>query len=270
MKKLPFFIIILLLTLSLSAQKKQLIEKENPPGTIWLRDNLYIDIGPVCNVHYREYEYVMRRLHFNLPAYESFVDTLPYCGFNYGANKEKIAFAPYPDSQKYKIDTSGIVTWGHYPAFYDYLTNPKFNLFPVINISYEVAEAYCKWRTNVVMFYYAIRGETNESRAKMHKKIKYRLITEEEWEYAIKTLKVRYPDPKANLLNAETFLLNEEKPKKKQVFHLSNFSEMLTEKQIAKGNSWKDHTPIYNPNSTYHYQNEADWLTFRCICEVED
>ena len=269
MKKLNYAICILVLIICLSATKESVVKQDNPYGTIWLKDNIYIDVAPVCNVHYREYEYYNRHIiKYNLSEFEKFVDTLPYYGYNLKEFKELISFTPNPDSILFKIDANSEVTWNHYPSYMNYLKNQKFNYYPVINISQEVAEAYCRWRTKMVMLYYSAIS-TNKKRAKSHKKIRYSLATQAEWEYALKSLPIKYPNPNSNVNSFETFLLNEEIYQRK-MFCLTNFSEMVAEKNIAKGRNWKDSSTINNPNATCHYNVPTDWLTFRCVCEVED
>ena len=73
----------------------------------------------------------------------------------------------------------------------------------------------------------------------------------------------------SNFNSIESFLLNEQKYELKR-FCLTNFSEMVAEKNVAKGKNWKEIATINNPNATCHYSKPTDWLTFRCVCEVED
>ena len=53
-------------------------------------------------------------------------------------------------------------------------------------------------------------------------------------------------------------------------FILNDLSEIVADKQVAKGRNWKDSTSWKNINFTTSYQDACNWLTFRCVCEVED
>ena len=275
MKQLFSLLFLLLLASCLSTKNNAVVKKDNPPGTIWLKDNLYMDCTPVCNVHYREYEYYMnKKIKYNFSVFQHLIDSLPYYGFNIKDFESHYVFPPNKDSSMYMVNLKNVVRSDKYPFYYDYLHNPIFNNYPVINISYQVAEAYCKWRTNMVMLYYAaIKNENN--RLKVHKKIKYRLPTKEEWEYALQYLPIlrTYNDfsPKKDKSKFQKFLLNEEFTSVSfNKFTLSNFSEMVAEKLVAKGRNWMDSLSFKDENYTTSYINATDWLSFRCICEVED
>ena len=275
MKKIVFLSILLFLISCLSSKNRLVVKKENPPGTVWLRDNLYMDCTPVCNVHYREYEYYMnKKLKYNFSAFQHLVDSLPYYGFDIKNFTDHYLFPPDKDSSQYKVNLKSAVASNKYPFYYDYLHNPTYNNYPMINISYQVATAYCEWRTNMVMLYYsAIKSENKRLAA--HKKIKYRLPSKEEWEYALKHLPIirTYNDfsSKTDNIKLKKFLLNEEFTNvSDKKFTLSNFSEMVAEKNIAKGRNWLDSLSFKNENYTTSYEDATDWIGFRCICEVED
>lgn len=62
-----------------------------------------------------------------------------------------------------------------------YFTNPFYQHFPVVGISYEQAQGFCQWRSNVVTERY--NNSSNIPAAK-RQRITYRLPTEQEWEWA--------------------------------------------------------------------------------------
>ncbi len=268
---------ILGLHFSCTAQRKESVKKENPPGTIWLKDNLYIDVMPVCNVHYREYEYFMKKkIKYNFSEFDNLVNSLPYFGFDRISYEKNFAFTPNPDSSKFKIALHTIQLDTCYPPFIKYLTDPRYNYYPVKNISYQVAEAFCKWRTDMVLLNYASNKKMSE-RAPCHKKIKYRLPTKEEWEYAVTHLPIKFSFNENISFSGQGAVTqsfsDSDLSKHNYVsknFILNDLSEIVADKNVAKGRNWKDSTSWKNINFTTSYQDACNWLTFRCVCEVED
>lgn len=80
------------------------------------------------------------------------------------------------DYEKNKVDSAG---WRKVLAFNEpmvnyYHSHPVYRDYPVVNISYENAMAYCQWLTD----------EYNKNPKRNYKKVVFRLPTEGEWELA--------------------------------------------------------------------------------------
>ncbi|MDP4267727.1 MAG: SUMF1/EgtB/PvdO family nonheme iron enzyme [Bacteroidota bacterium] len=142
------------------------VKMEVPPGTIWLKDNLFFDQCEIRNLDFMEFLYW---IHIVKPEKE--VSLLPdtNCWIKEYPGKTGIFLAS------------------------NYLRNPKFREYPVIGISYKQVVEYCAWRTDRVNEYYNIRegrlkiGEivkNPELADKLPKLVLFRLPTKEEWEYA--------------------------------------------------------------------------------------
>lgn len=233
-----------------------------------MRDSIFIDQRPVENIHYLEYEHWMRDvLNFNPDCFQRIVDTLRL----YGVERDSI---PYKQLCKARFEDDSLVINYETPVAWSkegtgtYIRSPATRRYPLINISYEAAKAYCRWRTNAVMLMYAT-SPNEKGRKKFYKKIQYRLPTQEEWEFALTTFqKEAYiPTAKGNSsLVAQPFPVGGEKA----IYALSNVSEMVAEKGVAKGWNWKDKNSYNKNDFTTTYQYPSDWLGFRCVCEVRD
>lgn len=267
----PFFIgiaIILLNGIASFSQKKNHI---TPPGTVKVNDTLYVDRNEVSNIGWREYLY-----------YLSEFDSLSLPGV-------------LPDTTVWldEQDNSG-ETFSEY-----YFRHPGFNTYPVVGISYNQANIFCRWRTIAANFAVYIKKNKitdwrNHIRDSFPIQFYYRLPSKEEWElFAFPGVDSSSKAFKKSGRKA-TFFFNTKEyfkfvntdesgahhyrgtsytvaahsffPGRFGTYHLTgNVAEMLSEKGIAKGGSF-DH-----PLSECHYKNNQyytgpeRWLGFRCV-----
>lgn len=104
---------------------------ETPPGTVQLRDNFYVDASEIRNLDYVEFMQWTKKIYSQESSeYHKIVpDT------NVWLNP-KLYNAPY---KRY------------------YLTHPAYRNFPLVGITNDQAQAFCKWRTDRVMEFILIK-----------------------------------------------------------------------------------------------------------------
>ncbi len=277
---------------------KALADK-SPPGTVWLKDNLYMDDTEVRNIDWLEFYYYMCRI--NRDSAQNIL----------------------PDTNCWEHIGFGIMIYPYY-----YLKHPDFQQFPVVGVSPKLAIAYCQWRTDRVNEYMAIaKGEASinpiapTDMSKIKKRVLYRLPTSEEWNYAaaggVDT--VTYPlgqkdyylakkdifaakfiNPASNTLQPYTIhdkaatidltaAVNKGRPNAYGCYNMVGNVQELIADSVVKGFSYRDIVPSlmgkfvligktdektywgidgYNlGQSTPFYQPEP-WIGFRCIAEV--
>ncbi|GAK76036.1 hypothetical protein JCM19296_1633 [Nonlabens ulvanivorans] len=261
LKKLPLpLFILVILTISCGPKPSNTevaIELEDtsiPPGTIKLTDNLYIDRVPVTNLMYSEFldhlgNYWSEKKHEKMKSYPS-----------YGLEADSV-FQPYNGSTRLMIgatlDPRLMVT----PKLTlgNYTSHPYYQWHPVVHVSQEKAELFCKWRTDMVNAVYGIRSKNENQRSQYPTKVSYRLPSEKEMIAAQNLL-----DKQLKLLTYqdEIYSYAGDFYKFRRIqddYHMAVF-EM---KELSKNGPY---LPLYKSLSYY----EAKELNtgFRCICEV--
>lgn len=154
-------------------------------------------------------------------------------------------------------------------------TKPKYNFdynhpdhrnLPITNITYEQAEMYCKWRSQVVS-------------KRLKKKVTYRLPTQDEWREIAEELLKKYPNQMMPEYDVAKTIL----PKPGTLLALANpttdyptkffsgVSEMTATKGVAMGLN-DDNLTQWEENliPAFNYNEYSELLGFRCIAEVEE
>jgi formylglycine-generating enzyme required for sulfatase activity len=269
-----------------------------PPGTTWLRDNLFIDETEVTNFSYQEFLYWLRRK--NVPLY----------------------YLMLPDTACWNHSDIGNAD----KLISEYLTHPRYRDNPVIGISYRQAQEFCSWRSDRVneLLYieaHKLKWHPDSNYAsRAPKKVTYRLPAKHEWEYAAAAgldfcyfpmgyEKLTYYNvPVSNTLEYHNYFLRQYRSYEKNCYRLNevfcptvksfsgkanryglyqmlgNVSELVSD-SLVKGLNFteplfsiqrvEDEEGAYTISSqTWNYtldkkfKKPEPWIGFRCICEV--
>jgi formylglycine-generating enzyme required for sulfatase activity len=264
-RSIALTVITIFCVLLLSFKPKKL---KAPPGTVLLKENLFIDKFEVNNVGWREFEY------WNL------------------AIKRDTAF--------YWQMMQDTTVWGENSPYSEYYHNhPSYNNYPVVGISYDQAIEFCKWRTDRVNELFENEPGKNPFPGKRYL---YRLPTIVEWELAAagnldvagfpfgfkdtvgkkglwKGAKLfnyrrdRYIEPGPSGITISPFAytspVNSFLPNGLRVYNMiGNVSEIVAEKGIAKGGNYSLPLEQCKIIEQQNYTRPAARLGFRCICEV--
>jgi formylglycine-generating enzyme required for sulfatase activity len=264
MKKLVVLILLSILFITGNFGK-------NPPGTVPVDENLYVDQYEVSNVNWREY--------------------INWIKVRHGVN-----------SKEYKAALPDTLVWRKPKAYNEpyvefYHKHPAYQNYPVVGISYEQAVAFCKWRSDRVNEKIYIKENKIDYKPgdvfpNAPVVFQYRLPAKSEWE---KIAKVGYSERMAKKLKRKKYqevekhnYLNDDDtdteemnrkgditaktdaywPNALGVYNLlGNVAEMVAEKGIAKGGSWIHKEKEVTVEKDFQYHKPADWVGFRCVCE---
>jgi formylglycine-generating enzyme required for sulfatase activity len=142
----------------------------------------------------------------------------------------------------------------------DYFTNPKYDNYPVVGVTWEGAKYYCIWRSNV-----------EKSKFKGQNKVvnmDYRLPTQYEWEYAL-----TYSDSNANVDLKELHRVVTGDKNKLGLLNLSgNVSEWTSSSgsndslayKVVKGSSWKSGSEVSQRELVMPHKG-TDYIGFRIV-----
>lgn len=222
-----------------------------PPGTLLLEESLYMDAIPVNNIAYLEF------LRYRDQWTDSLRDTLkdlPKYGLTIQELEHKtgIDFTPEKTDDELTI----IIGSGKFDPH-----NPKYQHYPILEISKAEAELYCQWRTDMVLLNWAITSKDAQERARYPLNILYRLPSEEDYKKALSKFGYfKKTFPAESSFGFSLYNNNYKKKPKTVVFIKDNLSE-FTFDGLPYGNNWK-HQNVDNTAS--------ELTTFRCVCEILD
>ena len=252
-------ILLIVLFSSFSFHPKKFI----PPGTVKISDTLYADINEINNLSWMEYVFWTR--------------------MKYGKHSAE-ALATLPDTSVWLWDNMN----SNAPYMHQYRLG-AFKNYPVSGISHEQAQRYCKWRSERVREFYCISGRYEPFQ------FEYRLPSEEEWEFVSNNgghvfgqtneaklvvnkthQKVWKIDYKANcFINDSISSMRYSQPCATYPANyfglhdvIGNVAEMVQQKGIAKGGSWKHPLDECRVGKKQFYSVPQAWLGFRCVCIV--
>ncbi|MFK7953111.1 MAG: formylglycine-generating enzyme family protein [Ekhidna sp.] len=274
-------IILLLALLSFSLVHAQV---KDPFNGVFLKDNLYMDVTEVANIHWLEYEFYLKK------------DSL-----------EEFVISSLPSEE---------ITKNYRP---EYFRHPNYRYHPVVGISYTQALNYCKWRTAVVNFKLEADRDNRRVKYRLPTEVEWELAAKsidtlemERFKYSgldfsqkknRKFIREIFPEREINFKelkkeisahekeNVPRFVVDFEKPwfvlqeerlpkfiyeyaesqSTNEYQHIiGNVAEMVLEKGVAKGGSWRQVLPTSFPSKRQKIDPEKgyDWVGFRCIAEV--
>lgn len=237
----------------LKAQKNN--PSKTPPGTIFINDSLYIDKTPVTNIMYLEFLNSLENF-WSLEKHD-LIKKLPKYGINDTILQKKW---PIRDVNLYiNMSINEGYVLNKTLKIRNYLFHPTYTHFPVLQITKEQAEMFCKWRTDMVMLLWAAYSKTKDERSLFPKKIKYRIPTKQECQYAITFFKQVNKFEASKKTKRPPYKFNIKNHKADDKFFIYNISE-YTLNGVPIGENWKNKSSKNGPN---------DYTGFRCICEIE-
>lgn len=258
MKKIVCALFILLGCSSYVNYKKSF----TPPGTVRITENFFADKNEITNFAWYEYIFWNKT--------------------KYGVTSKEY-FASLPDTLIWNESNKAEI------GYRGYYREPVYRDFPAVGISYEQAQAFCKWRTERVNYFQTLTKKTSVN-------FEYRLPTKNEWEMLAAN--------GSEVFGQKNYYKLVQKTKEKTVYSvrtnancifndsigvlvkispiscfakndfgmydmIGNVSEMVVETGISKGGNWQSTVESCRVGKDQIYTKPQAWLGFRCVCDVK-
>lgn len=253
----------------LKKDKPDFKQKSAPPGTVWLRDSVFIDVNPVTNLDYRSFIGFLKDTYSK--SVRDSLKNLPAYGVRNESFKSYMRLEGPDEELRTLVEIPSTMTLGWNMEMNEYLNSNSFSNYPVVNVSYKQANLYSEWRTDVTMLYYSCASKDEKDRdRRYYKKIRYRLPTVDEWQYAIEKFGKNIFTNYASFAG-ERCATYSAIPQKKNIdfFYIPrNVAEMSSQEKTALGMSWRDTDTTQNYTKVVNYKIPGDYIGFRCVCEI--
>lgn len=202
------------------------------------------------------------------------------------SNKPNLLCIAQPDTLKWKDKSNYNEPYVHY-----YHAHPAYQDYPVVNINHEAAKLFCEWLTE----------QYNADPKRKFKKVLFRLPSEKEWIMAAQAgdSSAIYPWEGKELRNKKGQVMYNFKRQLKDTLWIDgkyvenadvtapvqsywknnfgfynmggNVAEMMDEKGIAKGGSWRDDSEYLKIDTKYKYEGNAQtFIGFRYFAEIQE
>ncbi len=261
-RKLLLFSCVIFLVTALIPKKKK--KEFLPPGTVKINDTLFVDEVEINNRSWFEYELMIKN--------------------KYGANSAQ-HLAVLPDTLVWREKNAYNEPFVEY-----YYRHPAYREYPVVGISYEQVVEFCKWRTESVKKFLCLSKKYGIV------DFEYRLPSKTEWEFLsfngigyfsnnginekgfASSNHVWEPKDTSEYKKGKLSIDNADVTApgysyEKNLFGLfqmiGNVSEMVLEKGISKGGSWRHRIEECRVGKDIPYTKPTAWLGFRCVCVVK-
>lgn len=260
MKKLLLLTFVAVLSVAFIPKKKKTF---TPPGTVKINDTLFADEAEITNLSWIEFEI--------------------WTTTKYGANSPEHK-AVLPDTLVWRQNNSSNEPYVQY-----YYRHPAYKNYPVVGISYEQVIAFCKWRTERVKEFMCLSKKYGVI------EFEYRLPSKSEWEFisnnGIGCFSNDGRNEKGQLTSNHVWVPKDTIEEKKGYSYdiadvtapaysywknmfglynvIGNVSEMVSEKGISKGGSWRNRLEECRAGKDISYDKPTAWLGFRCVCVVK-
>lgn len=150
-----------------------------PPNCVKLHDNLFIDKTEIDNIHWLEYVYYLKRDSSNATYIAELPDTTVWLVYN--------------DTAKYE----------------SYLRHESFRYFPIVGITHQQAQNYCRWRSQAVTDHFNSEEKQKQMNLQDGQQtiFTFRLPTEKKWiEAAVGSLDSKsYPYGYVDFMSSSSF-----------------------------------------------------------------